>query len=154
MTYSPQDAIARLRDFPAQLTALVGQLTDAELDHKMPGEWTVRQIVHHLADSHMSAVFRLKLPLTEDDAHFMTYDQDAFAELPDYALPIAPALMLLNGIHTRLVALLEGLTPEQWERTGTHPQWGVVSVANVASRYAVHCDVHIEQITRVLAYRP
>lgn len=153
MPYPPQAAIARLRDFPTELEALVGSLTDAQLDHKMPGEWTTRQIVHHLADSHMSAVFRFKLPLTEAAPRFMTYDQDAFAELADYHLPIEPSLMLLRGLHARFAALLTALTEEQWAQTGSHPSWGVVTVAEVASRYADHCDAHIEQITRVLAYR-
>jgi len=154
MPYAPQDAIARLRDFPAQLEALVLPLTDAQLDHKMPGEWTTRQIVHHLADSHMSAVFRFKLPLTEPPSpNFMTYDQDAFAMLADYRLPLEPSLLIIRGLHVRFVALLESLTDAQWQMTGIHTSWGATTVAEVASRYADHCDNHIEQMTRVLAYR-
>lgn len=154
MPYNRQDATARLRDFPIELEKLVTPLTDTELDHKMPGEWTTRQIVHHLADSHMSAVFRFKLPLTEKKTPvFMVYDQDAFAELADYHLPIEPSLILIRGLHARFAALLASLTDEQWAITGTHPDWGTVTVAEVASRYADHCDNHIEQITRVLAYR-
>jgi hypothetical protein len=153
MPYHPQAAIARLCDFPIELEALISPLTDAQLDHKMPGEWTTRQIVHHLADSHMSAVFRFKLPLTEPTPTFMTYDQDAFAELADYQLPIESSIIVIRGLHARFAALLESLTNEQWEKTGIHPNWGEVTVAEVASRYADHCDAHIEQITRVLAYR-
>lgn len=154
MPYARQDALARLRDFPVELEALVMPLTDAQLDHKMPGEWTTRQIVHHLADSHMSAVFRFKLPLTDTFIPtFIVYDQDAFAELADYRLPIEPSILLIRGLHARFAALLESLTDEQWAKTGFHPYWGQVTVAEVASRYADHCDAHIEQITRVLAYR-
>jgi len=154
MPYTPQDAIIRLRDFPVELEALVGSLTDAQLDHKMPGEWTTRQIVHHLADSHMSAVFRLKLPLTSPTPPaFILYDQDAFAELADYQLPIEPSILVLRGLHARFAALLSALTDAQWAMTGTHTYWGTVTVAEVASRYADHCDIHVEQIIRVLAYR-
>jgi hypothetical protein len=153
MPYAPHAAAQRLRDFPAELDALVGHLSDAELDHKMPGEWTTRQIVHHLADSHMSAVFRFKLPLTEANARFVTYDQDAFADLADYALPIEHSLAIVRGLHVRFGVLLGSLTEAQWAQTGTHPFWGEVSVAEVASRYADHCDEHLEQISRVLAWR-
>jgi len=154
MPYTPIEATARLRDFPVELEALVSSLTDEQLDHKMPGEWTTRQIVHHLADSHMSAVFRFKLPLTDPTPpNFIVYDQDAFAELADYKLPIEPSIILLRGLHARFAALLESLTDAQWQMAGSHPQWKLVTVAEVASRYADHCDNHIEQITRVLAYR-
>lgn len=154
MIYTPQTAIDRLRALPDELEALVGGLTDADLDHVLPGEWTVRQIVHHLADSHMSAVFRFKLPLTEDSPRFMTYDQDAFADLADYRMPIAPSMDILRGLHARFVALLSALTEEQWTRQGVHAEWGPLPVSEVAARYARHCDNHIEQINRVLASRP
>jgi len=147
-----QLAILRLRTFPDELEALVVPLSDRMLDSGVPGEWTTRQIVHHLADSHMSAVFRFKKPLTEaNPATIPVYDQAAWAELADYQLPIAPSLAILRGLHARFVALLESLTEDQWKMTGVHPEWGVVTVATVAQRYADHCDNHINQIQRNLA---
>lgn len=154
MTYRDhRAAIERLRSFPDELEALVRPLSDTLLDGGVPGEWTTRQIVHHLADSHMSAVFRFKKPLTEQNpAALPVYDQEAWAELPDSRLPLEPSLLILRGLHARFVALLEGLDDAQWTLTGLHPDWGVVTVENVAERYAGHCDNHINQINTNLAY--
>jgi hypothetical protein len=154
MAYSDRRAaIERLRSFPDELEALVGALPDEVLDAGAPGEWTTRQIVHHLADSHMSAVFRFKKPLTEaNPATMPIYDQVAWAELADSRLPLGPSFQILRGLHARFVALLESLTDEDWARTGAHPDWGVVTVANVAERYAGHCDNHLNQINRNLEY--
>jgi hypothetical protein len=146
-----QSAIERLRSFPDELERLVNPLTDAQLDQHPQGEWSVRQIVHHLADSHMSANLRFKKPLTEPPAvPLPVYDQDAVALLADYRLPLAPSLLILRGLHERFVALLGSLADEDWSRTGAHPEWGVVTVEYVAFSYAGHCDTHIDQINRRL----
>jgi hypothetical protein len=145
-----QDYIQKLREFPAQLEARVTPLTDEQLDQReAEREWSTRQIVHHLADSHMSANFRFRLPLTESKPKLPTYDQDAWALLPDYRLPLAPSLTILHGLHARFVALLEALPDDQWACTGVHPEWGEVSVEDVAQRYADHCDNHMAQINRI-----
>jgi hypothetical protein len=102
--------------------------------------------VHHLADSHMSANFRLRLPLSETAPVFPTYDQDAWARMGDYALPLEPSLLILRGWHARIVALLESLSDDEWAQTGTHPAWGEVTVEEVARRYAAHGDNHLAQI--------
>lgn len=139
--------IATLRDFPERLEARVRPLTDAQLDQRTADtEWSTRQIVHHLADSHMSANFRVRLPLSEEGPVFPTYDQDAWARMPDYALPIESSLLILRGWHERIAFLLESLPEAEWARTGTHPEWGVVSVEDVVRRYADHCDNHMAQI--------
>lgn len=135
------------RAFPDRLEARVLPLTDAQLDQRTaPAQWTTRQIVHHLADSHMNANFRFRLPLHMENPMLPTYDQEVWAKMPDYTLPIAPSLMLLQGYHPRIVALLEGLTEDQWLRPCTHPEWGTIMVEDVARRYAAHCDNHIAQI--------
>lgn len=149
---SQQELIERLLNFPVQFEALVTPLSDEQLAKRIPGEWSVRQIVHHVADSHMNAVFRFKKPLTEDRPNFAVYDQEAIALLADYALPLAPSLQILHGLHTRFAALLESLTDEQWQRTGIHPEWGEVTVETVARNYADHGDNHIHQINKTLAY--
>jgi hypothetical protein len=148
-------AIERLRNFPDELEARVAPLNDDDLDRHAPGEWSTRQIVHHLADSHMSANFRLRKPLSEPNpAPLPVYDQAAWAEMADSRLPVAPSLLILHGLHARFVALLESLTDAQWMQTGSHPEWGIVTVENVAYRYAAHCDIHLAQIERALRGLP
>jgi hypothetical protein len=142
-----QQYIETLRQFPDRLEARVRPLTDEQLDQRIaPSEWSTRQIVHHLADSHMSANFRFRLPLEGDNPTVPTYDQDAWAQMPDYRLPLEPSFLILRGLHQRFVALLEALTDEQWRRPVTHYRWGTVDVEEIARRYADHCDNHIAQI--------
>src|SRR5436853_309485 len=108
------DAIAEL---PARLREAIRGLTDAQLDTPYrPGGWTVRQLVHHIADSHMNGFFRVKLALTEEAPTIKPYDENTFARLPDSRLPVEPSLNLLEGLHTRWVALYRGLAPEQFDR--------------------------------------
>jgi hypothetical protein len=147
---SRPDYIQKLREFPAELEARVTRLTDEQLNQReAEGEWSTRQIVHHLADSHMSANFRFRLPLTASAPNLPVYDQEAWAELPDYSLPLESSLTILRGLHVRFVALLEALSEEQWQRSGFHPTWGEVTVEEVARRYANHCDNHMNQINRI-----
>lgn len=150
MTPERLQYIEAIRRFPQQLEAVALPLSDVDLDKQFESEWTVRQIVHHVADSHMSANFRFRKPLTEDRPDLMVYDQAAFALLPDYRLPIAPSLELIRGLHVRFVALLEALSEEEWQRTGLHPEWGEVTVEEVARRYAEHGQIHLDQIDKVL----
>jgi hypothetical protein len=150
LTSTRQQYIDAIRALPQQLEAMVLPLSDAELDKQFESEWTVRQIVHHVADSHMSANFRFRKPLTEIRPELMVYDQEAFALLPDYRLPIAPSLEIIRGMHVRFVALLEALSEEEWQRTGVHSDWGEVTVEEVARRYAEHGQIHLDQIDRVL----
>ena len=146
-TLEQSASIATLAAFPDRLEARVLPLSDEQLDQRTADtEWTTRQIVHHLADSHMSANFRVRLPRTEEAPRFPTYDQEAWAQLFDYQLPIAPSLQILRGWHARIVALLESLNEADWQQSGSHPEWGAVTVEEVARRYAEHCDNHMAQI--------
>lgn len=144
------DSIERIRTFPARFAALITPLSAEELAKRLPGEWSVLQIIHHVADSHMNANLRFKKPLTEDRPDLPNYDQDAFALLGDYDAPIDWTLQILEGLHARLVRLLESLSEEQWQRTGIHYSWGEVTIEDLARRYADHGDNHIEQIQRTL----
>lgn len=145
-----QQHIAKLREFPARLEARVRPLTDAQLDQRTAeSEWSARQIVHHLADSHMSANFRVRLPLSADHPAFPVYDQEVWAGMADYALPLEPSLQILRGWHARIATLLESLSEDEWQKTGTHPSWGTVTVEEVARRYAAHCDDHMAQINGI-----
>lgn len=147
-----QTYIDKFRALPADLEAVVLPLSDEQLEYREgSGEWTVRQIVHHIAEAHMNSMARLKWPLTEDRPTIKTYDQEAWAELLDSrTLPLAPSLTILRGLHERLAALLESLTDEQWERTALHPEWGEISVDGIAQEYSGHGYVHLEQIKRAL----
>lgn len=144
--------IDRIARFPDELEAAVSGLSAAALDHRPAGEWSVRQNVHHLADSHSSAYFRLKLALTEDHPTIRPYDQDAFAELPDTSTaPLELSLTLLRGLHQRWAYLLRALDDAAWARTYVHPDSGQHTVDDLLKSYAAHCDAHLDQISRALA---
>lgn len=146
--------IDRLASAPDTLEELVGSLSDEQLDIPYrSGGWTVRQVVHHLADSHLNAYVRFRLTLTEDDPLIKTYEQDRWAELADARFaPVDPSLQLLRGLHTRWVALLRQLSPEQFMRCCRHPELGAVSLDRLLALYAWHGRHHTAQI-RALAER-
>jgi hypothetical protein len=111
-----------LETLPAQLREAASGLTEAQLDTPYrPGGWTVRQVIHHVADSHLNAYLRFKLALTEAEPTIKPYDQDGFAALPDSQLPVEVSLGILEGIHARWIPLLRSMTEEQWQRTFIHP---------------------------------
>ncbi len=147
-----QDCIARLRRLPDQIAALVQPLTPAQMTAvTIPGEWTVAQNVHHLADSHMNAYIRVRLMLTEDRPPLKPYDQDEWAKLPDAsAADVSDSLALLRGLHARWCALFENLADNQWSRVGVRPD-KEVTVEHILKSYAKHGEDHIDQIQRTLA---
>lgn len=148
-----KNMIETLRQFPAAVAAAIEGLTDQQLDAlTIDGEWTIRQVVHHLADSHMNSFIRLKLILTETQPQLKPYHQEAWATLPDTAgMPPEASLSILQGLHQRWVALFENLSKEDWPRTGYHPEIGDVSPADLLVIYERHCREHLEQINRLLA---
>jgi uncharacterized damage-inducible protein DinB len=140
------DAIA---DVPARLRAAVANLSDAQLDTPYrPGGWTVRQLVHHIADSHMNAFTRFKLALTEDEPMIKTYEENLWAELADTKTPpIDPSLAIIDNLHTRWVILLRSMAPEQFPRKFRHPGWGSQTVDFLLAQYAWHGKHHVAHIT-------
>lgn len=139
------DDIAHL---PKLLRDAVHNLTNEQLDTAYrPGGWTVRQVVHHVADSHMNAYIRFKLALTEENPIIKPYDETAWAELSDYTLPIEPSLLLLETLHTRWTQLLRSLTPTDLEKTFIHPDAGSVSLGENIGIYAWHGKHHLAHIT-------
>ncbi len=151
-TAQQQQYIEAIRVFPAEFRALVSQFSDEQLDQRVAeGEWSIRQIVHHVADSHANAVGRLRKPLTEDRPTLPDYDQDAYALLEDYNAPLEASLTVIDGLHRRFVALLETLTADQWERIGVHPVRGALTVEQIAAMYAGHGTNHINQINDIRA---
>jgi hypothetical protein len=149
---APDDArrrewIAQIEEAPARLRAAVAGLTDTQLDTPYKN-WTIRQIVHHLADSHANSYVRFKLALTEDRPTIKPYDEGRWAALADSRTgDVAAPLALFEGLHSRLVQLLHTLTPEQFARTFYHPESQSVVVLNDAlSYYAWHGRHHTGQI--------
>ena len=134
---------------PAWLRAAVKGLSDAQLDTPYrPGGWTVRQVVHHLPDSHLNSYVRFKLALTEDEPTIKPYAEDRWAELADTkATPIEVSLTLLDSLHDRWVRLLRSLTPEEWKRTFRHPELGTMTLDKTLALYAWHGRHHVTHIT-------
>lgn len=148
-----QEKIEKIRILPAQIEALVKDLSDADLyTAYLANEWTVAQNVHHLADSHMNSFIRIKLLLTDDRPTIKTYDQDAWAQTPDaHDLPVESSLTLLKGLHARWVRLFESAVESDWGRTVIHPELGEVSLDRFLDIYSEHGEAHIDQIQRTLA---
>jgi hypothetical protein len=141
--------IADISSFPARLKDEVGHLTDEQLDTPYrPGGWTIRQVVHHCADSHMNSFTRLKLALTEDQPTINPYFEDRWAELGDARkMPVGPALKMIEGIHERWVFLLNSLSEAQLARMFIHPEHGeTFRVDENTGAYAWHCNHHLAHI--------
>lgn len=139
--------IATIGRLPDRLDAVARNLSEEELGTSYrEGGWTRRQVIHHVADSHMNAYIRMRLVVTEDHPTLKPYDQDRWAELSDSGLPIDPSLRLIRGLHERWVAMLESLPEEAFERTAHHPEDGEVSLNSLLHSYARHGEHHVRQI--------
>jgi hypothetical protein len=141
--------IAALEAAPAALRAAVEGLSDDRLDTPYrPGGWTVRQVVHHVPDSHLNAYVRFKLALTEDAPTIKPYEEARWAELPDSTGPVAPSLDLLDSLHARWVALLRAMPEEAWARTFFHPEQGrALRLDWTLGLYAWHGKHHAAHVT-------
>lgn len=141
-----------LADLPRALRDAVAGLGEAQLDAPYrPGGWTVRQVVHHVADSHLNGYLRVKLALTAEAPVIVPYDERAWAELPDAALPIAPSLAIVDGVHARLDALLRALPEAAFARHFVHPELGVEVLDTWVARYAWHGRHHVAHVTALRA---
>lgn len=138
-----------LKFLPSELELAVQNLDEAQLQTPYrDGGWTVHQLVHHIADSHMNAYMRIKLALTEDNPTIKPYDQDAWILLNDVkTLPINISITLLHALHRRLVAMLENLSDEDWNRTVFHPeQKKEITVWSLLGTYSWHGKHHVAHI--------
>ena len=143
--------IEEIASTPANLRSAVQGLSESQLQTPYrPEGWTVRQVVHHVPDSHMNSYVRFKLALTEDDPTIKTYAEDRWAELPDSkSTPIEVSLTMLDSLHDRWVRLLRSFTPEQWQRTFRHPDLGPMSLEKALALYAWHGRHHVAHITEL-----
>lgn len=154
--HTPEQRAADVRaiaELPAHLRAAVAGLDDAGLDTPYrPGGWTVRQLVHHVADSHMNAFTRFKLGLTEDAPTIKPYDEARWAELADSRLPIDGSLALLDALHARWTALLEAMAPDDFARIVHHPDHPQpMSLDRLLALYAWHSRHHVAHVTALRA---
>jgi uncharacterized damage-inducible protein DinB len=140
------DAIAAT---PAKLRAAVSGLSDTQLDTPYrPGGWTVRQVVHHVPDSHMNAYVRFKLALTEDEPTIKPYDEARWAELADYReTPVETSLVLLERVHDRWVTVLRSISDEDFARRLRHPETGIQRLDQVLALYEWHGKHHVGHVT-------
>jgi len=146
-----QAAIEQIAAVPVKLRVAVAGLNDAQLETPYrEGGWTVRQVVHHVADSHMNAYIRLRLGLTENEPTIKPYEESAWAKLEDAAhAPIEISLKLLEPLHDRWVRLFRTVTPEQFARPVRHPDSGLKNVDWLLFLYAWHGRHHTAHITEL-----
>ena len=153
--FTPEERTARIATIagcPALLRKAVEGLNDEQLDTPYrDGGWTVRQVVHHLVDSHANAMLRFRWTVSEDNTTIKTYDQDVWATHPDYRMPIEPSLGILDGLHQRLSFFLSALPESAWSRKAFHPEHGDMSLDDLLKMYSDHGADHTKQITDLRA---
>ena len=143
-----ESAVAAIAELPSRMRAAIAGLSDAQLDtaYRQDG-WTVRQLVHHVADSHVNAYVRTKLGLTEQEPTIKPYDQDLWVPLSDSRLPVDVSLWILDGVHARWTELWRSLTPAEFARIFRHPELGLVTLDSQLQMYAWHSRHHVAHIT-------
>jgi uncharacterized damage-inducible protein DinB len=144
--------IARIADAPALLRRAVEGLSDEQLDTPYrDGGWTCRQVIHHVADSHMNAYLRFRWVAAEDNTTIKTYDQDVWATLPDMTLPVELSLDIIEALHKRWTMFLSALPDSAWTRKAQHPDHGEITMDSLLEIYGDHGHNHARQITDLRA---
>jgi hypothetical protein len=143
--------IQQIVEAPAQFKAAVKGLTDQQLDTPYrPGGWTVRQLVHHLPDSHLNAYIRFKWALTENAPPIKAYDEKAWAETPEVnTTPVGCSLAILASLHERWVTLMKAMSDAEWQRTIEHPENGAMSLEKLLAIYSWHGRHHTAHVTEL-----
>ncbi len=157
MPESPSEDMHRrwindLAALPGRLESAVATMNDEQLDTPYrPEGWTSRQVVHHMADSHLNAFCRIKLTLTEESPTIKPYYEGAWAKMSDYTnLPISHSLEILRGLHVRMVHILKSLTQDDLKKYYVHPEYGkTYTLESVMALYAWHCNHHLAHITEL-----
>jgi uncharacterized damage-inducible protein DinB len=141
--------IDEIESAPAQLRASIAGLSTAQLSTRYrEGGWTVKQLVHHVPDSHMNAYIRFKLALTEEEPTIKPYEEARWAELPDSdTVPVETSLALLDSLHKRWVPLLRSIPAANWSRKFRHPERGTMTLDQNLALYAWHGKHHVAHIT-------
>jgi hypothetical protein len=141
--------IQQIEDAPGHLRRAVAGLSEAQLATPYrPEGWTVRQVAHHVPDSHMNAYVRFRLALTEDEPTIRPYREERWAELPDsQSAPLEISLSLLEALHRRLTLVLRNIRAEEWTRRLRHPDIGLMTLETLLADYAWHGRHHVAHIT-------
>jgi DinB superfamily len=143
-----REYLDNIEQTPARMRAAVSGLTDAQLNTPYrEGGWTVRQVVHHVPDSHMNSYIRFKLALTEEGPTIKPYLEDRWAELPDSQQPIEVSLVMLESLHRRWMVILRNLGEADWKRTFSHPELGPMTLEKNLALYSWHGRHHVAHIT-------
>jgi hypothetical protein len=152
---SQSDRAALLEQFRrgyAEVDSALAAISEEELDERpLTGDWTAREVVHHLADSEATAYVRLRRLIAEDEPVIQGYDEPEYARRLHYDRPIGASLAVLRSVREASLELLETLTPEEWARTGTHSESGPYSVDRWLEIYASHAHDHANQIREARA---
>jgi hypothetical protein len=145
------ELITNIDQMPVLIRAAVARLTDTQLDTPYrDGGWTVRQVVHHVADSHMNAYTRMRLAATEDSPAIKTYDEKAWAELADSRnAPVDLSLTLIDALHRRWTMWLRSIPSETFARPAQHPDHGLISLDTLIQIYGWHSRHHVAHITEL-----
>lgn len=147
------EAMDRISAFPVDIEQVVGNLDATQLDTPYrPNGWTVGQVIHHCADSHMNAYIRFKWAMTEETPVIKPYDQAAWANLPDSTMVVPwVSLPIIRGIHIRWVILMREMTEDDWNKKFIHPEHNTTqNLKQVLKMYAWHCDHHLAHITKLI----
>ncbi|TXD77775.1 YfiT family bacillithiol transferase [Algoriphagus ratkowskyi] len=147
-----KEAIDYLRLFPTYLEDTIQTFSDVQLNTPYrPGGWTVKQLIHHLSDSHMNAFMRFKWALTEDNPTIKPYDEAAWAKLVDYSLPVSDSIPVIRFIHSKWSTILESMSSEDYSKTYFHPDSQLsVPLAEVALMYQWHSTHHLAHIQHLI----
>ena len=147
-----QEWLKEIETYTIRLRETVGSLSDEELSRTYrEGSWTVRQLVHHIADSQLNMYQRLKLALTDENPTISAFDEEKWAVQPDTKLPVESSIKMLEGINERIVSLGHSLSEEQLDRTFTHQVNGIITVARKVAKLAWHEEHHLAHIKSALS---
>ncbi|MFW9777562.1 MAG: DinB family protein [Candidatus Heimdallarchaeota archaeon] len=133
--------------FPAELESVVKGLASGELNKKVV-QWSLRQVVHHIADSHLNSYIRIKMALTEENPTIKPYNESAWAELPDYKQNIELSLAMIRSVHQRITQVLKELDEKDWTRTLVHPEIGSLTLDQYLEIFATHGGRHLKFIIK------
>jgi len=140
-----EQLVGRITKFPGELESLLAKIGEKSYDKKVVN-WTVRIVVHHLADSHLNSYIRIKMALTEENPTVKPYDESAWARLADVQQKIDVSLKILQGIHSRIVAVLMSMGGDDWNRQLYHPEIGAMNLEQYIIRFAEHGEGHLEKM--------
>jgi uncharacterized damage-inducible protein DinB len=145
-----QHLITTIAELPVKIRAAVAGLNDRQLDTPYrEGGWTVRQTVHHVADSHMNSFIRFRLGITEHNPTIKPYHEELWADIADAKEPVEVSLTLLDSLHRRMDVMLRSFKPDYWQRTVVHPDNGQMTLDKMLGLYAWHSRHHVAHITEL-----